>query len=80
MTKARTSRNRTIPERLTALEERMDQHEATSKETNMLVKQIAAQMTISKGAIMGAMAVLSAVVGVVGFGFKSLLGLLTGQQ
>lgn len=72
-------------ERITALEVRMDASDARmdaaekrEEETLRLVRELHARMTISKGAVLGATAVLGAIVGTVGFLFKTFAGFVLG--
>lgn len=66
-------------ERIAALEVRMKHVEDEGAETLRLVTEMHRQMTVSKGAVVGATFILGGVVGVVGFFWKTILDLITGH-
>lgn len=69
--------DRTDGERIAALEVEVTNLKAESADTNALVRDIHNRMTVSKGAVMGAMAVLSGVVGFVAWLFSGALEQIT---
>jgi hypothetical protein len=65
-------------ERLAVLETQVKALEADQHETLTLVREMHTKMTVSKGAVMGATAVLGGVVGLIGFFFKNIMGFIIG--
>lgn len=60
-------------ERLAALEQRMDHHDQMLRDIMASVKSIDARLTMSKGAIVGAMGVVSAIIGAAAFFWNAVL-------
>lgn len=65
-------------ERIAILETRLAALEDEMSEALTLLRDMHTKMNVSKGAVLGATAVLGGVVGLVGFFFKNILDLVTG--